>query len=75
MKNLKTWLDEERGRSLMLSRHLGLSQGRITQIASDGIPDKYKLAIRDFTNGEVTLESMVVTRLNAAPAQQEVNHG
>lgn len=57
----------------MLSRHLGLSQGRITQIASDGVPDKYKLAIRDFTNGEVTLESMVVTRLNAAPAQQEAS--
>ena len=73
MKNLKTWLDEERGRSLLLSRHLGLSQGRITQIASDGIPDKYKLSIRDFTNGEVSLESMVATRLASipAPAKQE----
>ena len=68
MKNLKTWLKEERGRALALARHLGLSQGRITQMASDGVPDKYKLAIREFTGGAVTLESMIETRLVAKQA-------
>lgn len=65
MKNLKNWLEEERGRSLALAKHLGLSQGRISQIAAEGVPDKYKLKVQAFTGGAVTLRSMVETRLLA----------
>ena len=56
---------------MALARHLGLSQGRITQMASDGVPDEYKLAIREFSGGAVTLESMIETRLIA---KQESSH-
>ena len=65
MKSLKIWLDEERGRAASLAKHLDLSRGRITQMADDGVPDKYKLSVRDFTGGEVSLESMVNTRMAA----------
>lgn len=60
--NLKTWLDEERGRYTALAEHLGLTVGRISQIADDGVPPKYMLAIRKFTGDVVSLESMVAGR-------------
>ena len=65
MKNLKIWLKEERGRSAALAQHLGLSEGRITQIANSGVPDKYKLQISSFTGGEVSIESLVKQRTEA----------
>lgn len=60
--NLKAWLDAERGRSTRLSQELGVSLSRISQMADDGVPPKYMLAVRDFTDGEVTLEEMVQAR-------------
>ena len=59
---LKAWLDGGRGRSSALAVHLGVSQGRVTQIASDGVPVKYMVAVRDFTGSEVTLEEMVAAK-------------
>lgn len=60
--NLKTWLEAERGRSKALADHLGVSAGRISQMADDGVPPKFMLAVRDFTKGEVSLESLVEAR-------------
>lgn len=60
--NLKTWLDAERGRYKALAEHLGVSAGRITQMAEDGVPPKFMLSVRDFTGGAVTLESLVEAR-------------
>lgn len=60
--DLRTWLDTERGRHAALAAHLDLSPGRISQIADDGVPMKYMLAIRDFTKGEVSLEEMASQR-------------
>ncbi|MFV0679240.1 hypothetical protein [Ottowia sp.] len=60
--NLKTWLDNEQGRRTALAAHLGVTLGRVTQIADDGVPTKYMLKVRDFTGGTVTLESMVEAR-------------
>lgn len=60
--NLKSWLEAERGRHAALAAHLDLSPGRITQMADDGVPIKYLTAIRDFTEGAVTLESMAEQR-------------
>ena len=65
---LKTWLDAERGRATALAAHLNLSLGRISQMADDGVPPKYMLAVRDFTKGEVTLEALVQAR-TAVPAE------
>lgn len=60
--NLKTWLEGERGRSKALAEALDVSPGRITQMADDGVPPKFMFAVRDFTNGEVTLEALVGAR-------------
>lgn len=62
MKTLKAWLDEGRGRYTALASHLGVSVGRVSQMAKDGVPPKDMLAIRDFTKGEVSLEAMVSAR-------------
>jgi len=56
---LKQWLDAERGRYKALAEHLGLSDGRISQMADDGVPPKYMFTVRDFSGGEVTLEELV----------------
>lgn len=60
--NLKPWLDDERGRYTALASHLRVSVGRVSQIADDGVPNKYMLAVRDFTGGAVSLEEMVQAR-------------
>lgn len=60
--NLKSWLEAERGRHAALAAHLDLSPGRITQMADDGVPIKYLIAVRDFTGGSVTLEEMAEQR-------------
>lgn len=57
--NLRTWLSEERGRHAALAAHIGVSPGRMSQIAADGVPVKFMTAVRDFTGGAVTLEEMV----------------
>ena len=60
--NLKDWLNQSRGRATSLAAHLDISASRMSQISDDGVPDKFKLAVRDFTHGAVTLESMVEAR-------------
>ena len=59
---LKTWLLAERGRTVALARHLGVSKGRVSHMAKSGVPPKYMLSIRDFTNAEVSVESLVQDR-------------
>ncbi|QQB52250.1 hypothetical protein [Delftia acidovorans] len=59
---LKTWLTAERGRSTALSAHLSVTLGRITQMADEGVPAKYMLAVRDFSCGAVTLEEMLAPK-------------
>lgn len=56
---LQIWLDAEKGRYTDLAEHLGLSLGRVSQIASSGVPKRYLRAVRDFTGGELTLEDLI----------------
>jgi DNA-binding transcriptional regulator YdaS (Cro superfamily) len=56
---LKEWITAERGRASSLALHLGVSRGRISQMASDGVPKAYMRQVRDFTRGKVTLEEML----------------
>ena len=67
--DLKTWLQEERGRQTALASHLGVTVGRVSQMASDGVPTKFMFMVRDFTAGGVTLEDMVQARTPEAPEQ------
>lgn len=70
---LKEWLSAERGRSTSLAAHLSLSLGRISQFADEGVPPRHMLAVRDFTHGEVTLETMVQAR--TMTRKPEAAHG
>jgi hypothetical protein len=70
--NLKTWLDEERGRYTALAKHLDVTVGRVSQIADDGVPPKFMLKVRDFSAGVVSLEEMVQAR---TPATVEAKAG
>lgn len=77
---LKTWLNQERGRATALAAHLHLSLGRISQIAEEGVPKKYMLRVRDFTGNSVTLECMASPKNGQELAQpststKEVGHG
>lgn len=59
MKDLKTWLSQERGRAKALAAHIGVSKARMSQMVSGGVPRDYLIAVRDFTRGEVSLESLL----------------
>jgi len=82
---LKTWLNAERGRASALALHLGVSPGRITQMADEGVPPRHMRKVRDFTKRLVTLESMVAAKerqtisthraTSHQPLAQEVAHG
>jgi hypothetical protein len=65
--NLKHWLNEERGRYTALAAELGVSVGRVSQMADDGVPPKYMLAVRAFTKDAVSLESLVQDRTASQP--------
>lgn len=69
MLKLKTWLDAERGRATALATHLGVTLSRVSQMADDGVPPKYMLIVREFTSGEVTLDSMVQERTPAPSSE------
>lgn len=60
--DIRTWLEQERGRTTALAAHLGVSLGRVSQMAQEGVPTKHMLAVRDFTAGSVSLEEMVGAR-------------
>lgn len=67
---LKTWLDAERGRYTALADHLGVSVGRISQMADEGVPVKYMQAVRAFSKNKVSLEEMVKARTPDAKATE-----
>lgn len=78
MTKLQSWISAKRGRAKALAAHLHVSRSRVSQMLDEGVPKKHMLAIRDFTNNNVTLEDMVVTRTPCQPelaTQKEVAHG
>jgi DNA-binding transcriptional regulator YdaS (Cro superfamily) len=67
--DLTKWLDAEPGRNAKLAAHLKRTPAAITQWRKNGVPVDLMKAVRDFTNGEVTLEEMVP---DASPQEQGV---
>lgn len=59
MTNLKQWLGAERGRHAALAEHLGVTPGRVTQMAEDGVPKRHMMAVHAFTKRAVTLKAML----------------
>jgi DNA-binding transcriptional regulator YdaS (Cro superfamily) len=55
---LDQWLDAERGRMSLMAKHFGVTVSAVSQWKS-GVPPAQMKAVRDFTEGAVTLEDMV----------------
>lgn len=73
--NLKTWLTSERGRATALASHLGVTDGRISQMADEGVPTKHMIRVRAFTRNAVTLESMVQAKTPGEASAQHASSG
>jgi DNA-binding transcriptional regulator YdaS (Cro superfamily) len=56
---LSTWIDAERGRLAALAKHFNLSQSAISQWRANGVPPARMKAVREFTDGAVTLDDML----------------
>lgn len=56
---LNEWLAAEIGRTKALADHFGLTPSAVSQWKDNGIPPRRMLAIRDFTDGAVSVEEML----------------
>jgi DNA-binding transcriptional regulator YdaS (Cro superfamily) len=57
--DLTAWLEGEKGRSAALAAHFDVTPAAISQWKKNGVPVDHMKAVRDFTDGAVTLEEMV----------------
>jgi len=57
--NLPDWLDGDRGRLTALAEHFGLTLSAVSQWRTNGVPSTRMKAVRDFTDGAVTLDDML----------------
>lgn len=56
---LTEWLDADRGRLKALSTHFGLTQSAVCQWRTNGVPPARMKAVREFTQGAVSLDDML----------------
>ena len=56
---LSSWLDEKRGRRKAMACFFGVTKGAVTHWAAHGVPPARMKSVRDYTQGEVTLEEML----------------
>lgn len=56
---LSEWLDGERGRLTALALHFDVTQAAVCQWRTNGVPLARMKAVRDFTDGAVSLDEMV----------------
>lgn len=59
--DLSDWLDAEKGRLTRMAAHFNVTLGAVSQWR-DNPPLHRLLEIRDFTDGEVTIEAMLARR-------------
>lgn len=57
--DLNTWLEAEKGRAAALASRFDVTPAAISQWKKNGVPLAHMKAVRDFTNGAVSLEEMV----------------
>jgi len=53
------WLGAEKGRAAALAAHFEVTQSAVSQWVTNGVPTQRMKAVRDYTDGAVTLEDMV----------------
>lgn len=63
------WLDADRGRLTALAAQFGLTQSAVSQWRVNGVPRARMKAVRDFTDGAVSLDEMLPGEPSAEPAQ------
>ena len=56
---LNAWLEGEKGRATAMAAHFGKTPAAISQWKVNGVPLGLMRAVRDFTEGAVSLEDMV----------------
>lgn len=56
---LNEWLDKEVGRATKLASHFGRTASAVSQWRENGVPIHFIKSVRDFTDGEVTVEEML----------------
>ena len=59
---LKDWLRAERGRAARLANHLGVTRGRVTQMADGHVPIEHIERVHDFSGGVVSADEMLSQR-------------
>ena len=64
--HLNAWLEEERGRATAMADHFGVNKTAVFGWKVNGVPPDRMKAVRDFTDGAVTLEDMVPAAKAAA---------
>jgi hypothetical protein len=57
--NLKSWLEEERGRATAMADHFNVNKTAVFGWKVNGVPPDRMKAVRDFTAGIVSLDDMV----------------
>lgn len=67
---LITWLDADRGRLTALAAHFDLTQSAVSQWRTNGVPPGRMKAVRDFSQGAVTLEELLPDPAGQAASPQ-----
>ena len=56
---LNEWLDAVEGRTNAVAAHFGVTKSAVSQWRGRGVPVDNMKSLRDFTDGEVTLEELI----------------
>jgi hypothetical protein len=68
--DFKTWVEAEKGRSLALANHFKRTPAAVSQWKKNGVPVDLMKAVRDFTEGVVSLEEMVPCSTTPKPTRE-----
>lgn len=53
------WIKGEKGRASQIAAHFGCTPAAVSQWQQNGVPTRYMKAVRDLSDGAVTLEEML----------------
>lgn len=70
--NFSAWLEAEKGRGAQVSAHFNVTPAAVSQWKTNGVPLAHMKAVRDLSEGAVSLEEMVPAPQPLALVPQEV---
>jgi DNA-binding transcriptional regulator YdaS (Cro superfamily) len=71
---LSDWLAEESGRMTLMAAHFSVNKTAVWSWKVHGVPASRMKAVRDFTQGQVTLEDMVPDAESVKNAEPNQGH-